>query len=99
MHLLYTNLFLRKINFDNFSEKFSKMSTRIAPAFSSTTVHEKNLYPNVHDEKKCENYKSQSLKNWFSVTTKRLRCGNSLISSTENLPKASFADQLNLHFN
>ena len=31
--------------YDNFSEKFSKMSTRIAPAFSSTTVHENKSLP------------------------------------------------------
>ena len=66
MHLLYTNLFLWKIYFDNFSEKFSKMSSRITPAFSSTTVLENKSLPKCSWWKKCENYKSQSLKNWFS---------------------------------
>ena len=63
MHLLYTNLFLWKIYFDNISEKFSKMSARIAPALiSSTTVLEINLSPNVHDEKK--NVKTIKVSRW-----------------------------------
>ena len=66
MHLLYTNLFLWKVILIVFQRNPQKcQQRRIAPAFSSTTVHENKLCPNVHDEKKCEKYKSQSLKNWF----------------------------------